>query len=138
MCAISVLALSHFVLSFLVRRRRRFQPPFLVYSIARVCARVCACKSSSSLSSFFTWYQSLVQAREAKRQGTGVCGQLGLHGKTTPDEDGPFTAFVESVEILQPSGLPGLNFLGQRKFPGAFRPPFLSRRLFLQVFCRCK
>ena len=89
---------------------------------------------SSLASSFFTWYQSLVQAREAKGQGTGVCRQLGLHGKTTPDEDGPFTTLEECVEILL---LFELNFSGQKFVPDAFRAPFVSRRLFLQVFCRC-
>ena len=78
---------------------------------------------SSLVSSFFTWYQSLVQAREAKGQGRGVCRQLGLHGKTTPDEDGPFTTFVDCVEILKPFGL---KFSGQKFVPGAFRAPFVS------------
>ena len=117
----SVLALSHFVLSFLVvKKKKKFS--ISVYSVLVLC--------SSLVSSFFTWYQSLVQAREAKGQGTGVCRQLGLHGKTTPDEDGPFTTLEECVEIL-------LNFSGQKFVPGAFRAPFVSRRLFLQVFCRC-
>ena len=115
---LSVLALSHFVLSFLVKKKKKL-------SIS-VCSVLVLCSSLES--SFFTWYQSLVQAREAKGQGTGVCRQLGLHGKTTPDEDGLFTTLVECVE---------LNFSGQNFVPGAFRPPFVSRRLFLQVFCRC-
>ena len=97
-----------------------------------VCSVLVLC--SSLVSSFFTWYQSLVQAREAKGQGTGVCRQLGLHDKTTPDEDGPFTTLEECVEILQ---LFELHFSGQKFVPGAFRAPFVSRRLFLQVFCRC-
>ena len=97
-----------------------------------VCSVLVLC--SSLVSSFFTWYQSLVQAREAKGQGRGVCRQLGLHGKTTPDEDGPFTTLVGCVEILQ---LFELNFSGHKIIPGAFRAPFVSRRLFLQVFCRC-
>ena len=88
---LSVLALSHFVLSFLVKKKKKL-------SIS-VCIVLVLC--SSLASSFFTWYQSLVQAREAKGQGTGVCRQQGLHGKTTPDEDGPFTTLVECVEILQ-------------------------------------
>ena len=88
---LSVLALSHFVLSFLVKKKKKL-------SIS-LCIVLVLC--SSLASSFFTWYQSLVQAREAKGQGTGVSRQLGLHGKTTPDEDGPFTTLKECVEILQ-------------------------------------
>ena len=93
MCYFSVLALSHFVLSFLVVKKKKKKLSISVCSVLVLC--------SSLVSSFFTWYQSLVQAREAKGQGTGVCWQLGLHGKTTPDEDGPFTTLEECVEILQ-------------------------------------
>ncbi len=50
MCAISVLALSHFVLSFLcVKKKKKNSASFLVYSIARVC--VCVCLQELKLSS---------------------------------------------------------------------------------------
>ena len=90
MCYFSVLALSHFVLSFLVKKKKKLSISVCIVLVLR----------SSLVSSFFTWYQGLVQAIEAKGQGTGVCRQLGLHGKTTPDEDGPFTTLEVCVEIL--------------------------------------
>ena len=109
---------------------------------------VCACKKVSLfLSSFFSWYQSLVKAKRAdSKQRSHWKWQKGksfiilFTPLCNPKSGSSSGSYGRNIQIK--CCLHGLKFCGQKFVPGTFRPPFLRSKDFvgfvesLQKLCR--
>ena len=150
------LCISHFHWR---RRRRRFQPSI---SLQLLLVYVCACKKVSLfLSSFFSWYQSLVKAKrvDSKQRShwkwqkgksfiilfTPLCNPRSRSSSRSYGRNLQIKCCLHRLRgsgaVIQPFGL---QFCGQKFVPGTFRPLFLRSKDFagfvesLQKFCRFK